>query len=179
MAKQQMGSIQGMGREGGWEGCPCWCLGSGTSLLGSWSCQSHSWCPWPAPTSLQCHFGDTEAPGADCTWSGLQELSWERKGLKAAHILSRNLQVRRAHNTNSFFLCRCCYYSFWLKKKKGKKEKKNLFYIWYNTGSQRKAIVQQILTTNTHLISSVALWETKCMSRLIFNVSKNLYYWNM
>lgn len=50
------------------------------------------------PLTLKCHFGDTEraAPAGtrgDFTWSGLQELSWKRKtGLKAAHILSRNLQ---------------------------------------------------------------------------------------
>lgn len=43
---------------------------------------------------------------------------------------------------------------------------KNGCHIWYNTGSQRKAIVQQFLTTNTHLISSVELWKTQCMSGL-------------
>lgn len=58
---------------------------------------------------------------------------------------------------------------------KKKKKKKDLFHIWYNTGSRRKAIVQQFLTTNTHLISSVALWKTKFMFGL-FNFSKKLYY---
>lgn len=56
-----------------------------------------------------------------------------------------------------------------------KNKTKNGCHIWYNTGSQRKAIVQQFLTTNTHLISSVALWKTQCMFGL-FNASKKLYY---
>lgn len=41
------------------------------------------------PVTFKCHLGDTR----DFTWPGLQELSWKRKpGLKAAHILSTNLQ---------------------------------------------------------------------------------------
>lgn len=45
--------------------------------------------PGQLPVTLKCHLGDTR----DFTRSGLQELSWKRKtGLKAAHILSRNLQ---------------------------------------------------------------------------------------
>lgn len=83
--------------------------------------------------------------------------------------------AREVHNTKFFFFFPLLPLLLLLIKKN---KTKNGCHIWYNTGSQRKAIVQQFLTTNTHLISSVALWKTQCMFGL-FNASKKLYYWNI
>lgn len=127
---------------------------------------------WPQSTTLVI----TTPPGTGAVGGSLGQ-GWERKTgscLKAVCILSRKLWMLGKFTTQTnFSSVAVISIPFWFKKKK-----KDLFHIWYNTGSRRKAIVQQFLTTNTHLIASVALWKTKCMFGL-FNFFKKLYYWNI
>lgn len=184
------GCYWGLGNESKLEARPCSCLRSGTSRWNACGCLAAcSWrpCSIEAPTHLTALLcwvkhaelllekpGQWEIPvGQDCRSHWKRELVpvW-RQLVSYQEIYS----AREVHNTNWFFPL----LPLLLLLIKKQKQTKTGCHIWYNTGSQRKAIVQQFLTTNTHLISNVALWKTQCMFGL-FNASKNFtietYMW--